>query len=74
MAKKSNKLPIAKSNVAAVEYKRTKEDEARERRYRAEDGLRTLQRADEIKRDKQLCNDIKALAKEQVKAAQKFIK
>lgn len=76
MAKK--RLPIAKtSNVevaAPSPYKRTKEDEARERRYRAEDGLRAIQRAEEIKSDKKLMADVKALAQEQVSNLKKFCK
>lgn len=73
MAKK--KLPVAKSVPASCPvYKPTKEDEARERRYRAEDGLRTLQRADEIRNDKQCMSDIKALAQEQMNTAKKYAK
>lgn len=34
-------------------------------KYRAEDGLRTILRAEEIKRDKNLMKDIKQLAKKQ---------
>lgn len=37
-------------------------------RYRAEDALRTITRAEEHKRDKQLMRHVKALAKTQVKA------
>lgn len=59
-----NKLPTAE----ASEPRETKSDEARERRYRAEDGLRSLNRAAEIKRDKSLMKDIKCLAKDQLKA------
>ena len=74
MAKKQ-KLPIAKSS-SAIEpsYKPTKEDEARQRRYRAEDGLRAIQRAEEVKADKNLMKDIKALANEQVNNLKKFCK
>lgn len=72
-----NKLPIAKnstSECAPVSYKRTKEDEARERRYAAEDGLRTIQRAEEIRSNKKLMADVKALAAEQVANLKKFAK
>lgn len=72
MAKKSikNKLPVAKPLsdgpvMASAPYKQTKEQQDRERRYKAEDGLRALQRADEVKADKTLMKDIKSLAKEQ---------
>ena len=76
MAKKMKaKLPVAKPPLAIeAPYKRTKEDEARERRYRAEDGLRAIQRAEEIKSDKSLMSDIKALANEQVSNLKKFCK
>lgn len=37
-------------------------------RYRAEDALRTITRAEECKRDKDLMRHVKALAKTQVKA------
>lgn len=72
MAKKSNSLPTL--NAAPVEYKVTKEDRERERKYRAEDGLRTIQRAEEIKADKQCMADIKALATKQVNDLKKFMK
>ena len=72
MAKKSNKLPVASNSISAVPYKRTKDDEDRERRYRAEDGLRAIQRADEVKSDKKLMGDIKALAKEQISCLSKI--
>jgi len=73
-----NKLPIAKSSTAEVcgpsPYKRTKEDEARERRYAAEDGLRAIQRAEEVRSNKKLMADVKALAAEQVANLKKFAK
>jgi hypothetical protein len=43
-----------------------------DKKWRAEDGLCTLQRAEEIRKDKALLKDIKALAKEQVKALSKI--
>lgn len=49
-------------------------DKERERKYRAEDALRTMQRADEIKSDKGLMKDMKALAKEQMAALNKVAK
>lgn len=39
----------------------------RERQYRAEDALRTLTRADEIRRDAALMRDVKSHAKQQIK-------
>lgn len=73
--------PLPKSKLPVVDYpstcapaKRSKEDEARERRYRAEDGLRTLNQAEEIRSDKQRMGDIQALASEQMKSLKKFAK
>lgn len=42
-----------------------------DRKYRAEDALRTIQRADEVRRDAALMRDVKKLAKEQVRALNK---
>lgn len=70
MAKKQNKLPVAKS--VKSEPMETKADEVRERRWRAESGLRTIQEAEEIRKDKQRMNDIKALAKEQMACLSKI--
>lgn len=69
-----NKLPTTSTVEVAcpTPYKRTKEDEARDRRYKAEDGLRALQRADECRKDKQLMKDIKSLAEEQMSALKKI--
>lgn len=75
MAKK--KLPTAKiaSECASpVAYKQTKEDQERQRRYAAEDGLRSIQRAEEIKNDKRLMGDIRSLAQEQMANLKKFSK
>ena len=74
MAKKRLPIATASSVEVAPSSKRTKEDDARERRYRAEDGLRAIQRAEEIKSDKKLMADVKALATEQVSNLKKFCK
>lgn len=47
---------------------------ADERKWRAEDALRTLTRADEIRKDAQLMRDVKKCAAEQIKTAQTVIK
>lgn len=70
MASKRKKLPVTypgNSVPEAVPCK-NKEWEARERKYKAEEALRTLQRADEVRRDKGLMKDVKALATQQLKA------
>lgn len=73
MKKSKSKLPVAEPiNGSRVhEAAETKEWEARERRMRAEDGLRTLRQAEECRKDKALMKDIKALAKEQMKVVSK---
>ena len=72
MAKKT-KLPV--SNISnAVPYKETKADEAREKRWRAEEDLRTLQRAQEISQDKERTKAAQMLAKEQKAALEKICK
>lgn len=74
MAKKSKgKLPVASNNsnpVPAIEkavpYKPTKEEQNRQRRYRAEDALRDIERAEGHKKDKALMRDVKQMAKEKM--------
>lgn len=76
MAKKS-KLPVAKytgGDVCAAPYKQSKDDIARQRRYAAEDAMRTITRAEEIKSDHRLMGDVKSLAKEQMQNLKKFSK
>lgn len=70
MAKKTKavKLPVATGNVSegpsdTMSISRNAKYEAEERRYRAEDGMKTLARAEEIRRDKPLMKDIKSHAK-----------
>ena len=72
MSKKKNALPIA--TTSPVAYKPSKADVERENRYRAEDALRCLTRADEIRSDKGLMGSVKALAQEQMRTAKKFAK
>ncbi len=69
MAKSKSRLPT--KSVEPVVMPTLHHDNARERRYKAEDGLRTLQKAEECRKDKSLMKDIKALAREQMKAVSK---
>ena len=71
-----NKLTSAASSAPEVAqpYKPSKEDEARERKYRAEDAIRTLTRAEEIKGDKGLMRDVKAHASKQAEHMGKIAK
>lgn len=70
MAKKSKKLPVESLGSAIP----TASDRERERRYQIESALSTMQRAEEIKKDKSLMGDIKKLAKEQMQSLGKVAK
>lgn len=59
MAKAQNKLTVAYPSGES------------ERKYRAEDALRTITRANEMMKDKALMRDVKACAREQQKALSK---
>ena len=70
-AKKAS--PAPQTTVATVgASKPTAAQKKEERRWAAQDALRTLQRAEEIKRDKALMGDVQRHAREQVAVAQKF--
>ena len=67
MAKKS--LPIAKAAVPAMP---TEADKDREMKWRAEDALRDIERAEAHKRDKDLMRHVKKHAKEKIKSMSKI--
>jgi len=75
MAKKS-KLPVEKlgaSKPVPVKIisdapRETASDEARERKWKAEDALRDIELAEQHKRDKTLMADVKKLAQDKVKS------
>ena len=48
------------------------QSDAIDKKYRAEDDLRTLERAKEIERDKERVRMVKALAKEKINSMQKI--
>ncbi len=52
----------------AIIAKRSPDHEARERKYRAESALSDIERAEGHKRDRALMRDVKACAKEKMKA------
>lgn len=54
-----------------VNYIPTAEDKAREKRWRAEEDIRTIQRAEEIKKDKSRVAEMKKVANEQIKDLKK---
>lgn len=66
MAKKKKSYPLPTTAIC--------EDKAAMKRYQAEDDLRTLQRAEEIGRDKSRLSSASSLAKEQMSALQKIAK
>ena len=81
MAKKTakNKLPVATDKpvpVAVVSTglssKPTKEDKDREMKYRAEDALRDIERAEGHKKDGELMGHVKKLAKEKIGSLKKI--
>jgi hypothetical protein len=70
---KRGPLPKAKMSVASP-IEATKADKERERRWRAEDALRTCEQYAKIQNDKQLMSDVKMLAKEKMNELQKVVK
>lgn len=73
MAKK--KLPVARASVPSPVTNRVgKEDKERERRWKAEDALRTCEEYERVKGDKQLMSDVKMLAKEKMEKLKKVAK
>jgi hypothetical protein len=68
-------LPASAVDVpctVAVSKADRREQEQRERRYRAEDALRCLLRAEEIRRDHALMKDVVQIASEQKKSLQRI--
>lgn len=74
-AKATNKLASAVGlSTAPMPYKPSAADKARERRYQAEDALRTLTRAGEVQRDKGLMREVKKLATEQMSTLKSVVR
>lgn len=66
MAKKAKtKLPVAPSNTISGPSPRE------ERKWRAEDALRTMEQAEGYRKDKELMREVKQLAREKVKNLKK---
>lgn len=72
MAKKASKLPVSMPSTSLGMCKPTRADVEREKRYRAEDALRSIQRADEVRKDKDLMRDVKQYVREQNKIVSKL--
>lgn len=69
-----NKLPAASVSPAMTDAapKMPSDMEEKERRYRAEDALRDIERAEKHKMDKALMKDVKKCAKDKMKALSKI--
>lgn len=76
MASARGRMPKNKLSVAGPTEapKPDRDSEARERRYRAEDALRDIERAKKHENDKSLMKDVKQLAKERIKDLGKVCK
>lgn len=78
--KPKNKLPVNKlptglrsaPESTAVAYKPNKQELDRERRYKAEDAMRDLERAEGHRKDKALMSDVKQLANEKIDCLKKI--
>lgn len=73
--KKAVKLPVATGNVPEGPkdvMKVSPSQEKEMRRYRAEDALRDLERAEAHKRDSALMKDVKAMAKDKLNSLKKL--
>lgn len=66
-ASKSKPIPV-RIVSEAVAPSTDKSYEARERKYKAEDALRDIERAETHRRDKALMSDVKKLARNKVKS------
>jgi hypothetical protein len=74
MAKKSTPRTTEVSVAMAGPAKMSAEDKRRQMKYMAEDAIRTLTRADEIKKDAALMKAVQSHSKEQIKTLQKVCK
>ncbi|MDE2031418.1 MAG: hypothetical protein KGI58_04135 [Patescibacteria group bacterium] len=68
----ASKKPVPVKIVNDDAPKIDKSYEEREKRYRAEEALRVLQKAEEHKKDKSLMKDVKQLAKKQINTMKKI--
>jgi hypothetical protein len=68
----TKKTPARKSNTAAVKVSASHKAEMR--KWEIESALSTLKRADEIRKDTKMMNDVKKLAQEQMSVLKTFSK
>lgn len=70
---KASKKPIPVKIVSDYDSPcATARDEGRERKWKAEDALRTVKEYEKIKSDKQLMGDVKKMAKEEMNKLKKI--
>lgn len=63
----TSKLPAARPDVPSpCSTKSSKQFDAQERRWKAQDALRDIQRVRDYEKDKSLMSDVKTLAQEQI--------
>ena len=81
MAKKTKGLPVEKRSATPIPVQivdrpstSSKVDMDRERKWKAEDALRDIERAEGHKRDATLMGDVKKLAKEKMTSLSKVCK
>lgn len=67
-ATKKKPIPVKIVNDEANKISTSPDSAARERKWKAEDALRDIERAEAHKRDKSLMADVKKLAQEKVKS------
>lgn len=67
MAKKSKGIGLANECAVPMPYRPSAEQKAQEKRYRAEDDLRTLRRAEEVRSDPGRVRMAQRVAREEVK-------
>lgn len=60
--------PSTACDVPPMPYKPSREEQARQRRYQAEDDLRTITRAQEVQKDRTRMAAVKTIAREQMKS------
>jgi len=70
-----SKLPVNKmpTTAAVSQPAPAKDYAAQERRYRAEEACRDIERAEKHKMDKELMRDVKQVAKEKIKGLGKIV-
>jgi hypothetical protein len=66
------KIVNSTADMPLSRYTPSAEDKERERKYRAEDDIRTMQRAEEIRADKERMKAMKSIAKEQMNGLKKI--